>query len=150
MTLSDFLKVILVCLTLDIFIPGGVKCGVSSRSSSGSWFTAKVTILIVSSNQAKTKLAGAIFQRPSLWFLLAQTLHYLLALFPETLWIFWGTIHHSLLSPQDVAPLSYSNPQDTALMKWEPPSSLKTPAWRMSPPTMRFHTWIGETEGSPR
>lgn len=83
MALNDFLKVILVCLTPDIFIPGGVKCGVSSLSSSGSRFTAKVNILIVSSNQAKTKLAGAIFQGPSLWFLSAQTLHCLLALSPK-------------------------------------------------------------------
>lgn len=38
---------------------------------------------MVNSNQAKTKLAGAIFQGLSLWFLLAQPLHYLLALSPK-------------------------------------------------------------------
>lgn len=61
--------------------------GVSSPSSSGSRYTAEVTILMVNSNQAKTTLAGAIFQGLSLRFLLAQPLHYryLLALSPPKL-----------------------------------------------------------------
>lgn len=78
--------------------------GVSSPSSSGSRYTAEVTILVVNSNQAKTTLAGAIFQGLSLWFLLAQPLHYLylLALFSP-----WNSVNlpGNSLSPQDVVPL---------------------------------------------
>lgn len=81
-------------------------------------------------------------------FLLAQPLRYLFGPLCESSWDYSPPL--AVLSPQDVVPLSHSNPRNTALMNWEPPSGLKTPAWMMSPPTMRFRTWIGGTEGSPR
>lgn len=65
-------------------------CGVSSPSSSGSRYTAEVTILMVTSNQAKTKLAGAIFQGLSLRFLFAQPLHCTFLALSAKLWIFLG------------------------------------------------------------
>lgn len=92
------------------------------------------------------------FHELSLWFLsqLSRSATTFWPFSPKLCESSGGTIHRGSLSPQDVVPLSYSNPRNTALMNWEPPSGLKTPAWMMSPPTMRFRTWIGGTEGSPR
>lgn len=57
-----------------------------------------------------------------------------------------GVLFSSLLSPQDVmAPLF---PQPLIQSSNELGASLWP--WMMSPPTMRFRTWIGRTERSPR
>lgn len=68
---------------------------------------------------------------------------------PSTnLWIFYGggVLFSSLLSPQDVmAPLF---PQPLIQSSNELGASLWP--WMMSPPTMRFRTWIGRMERSPR
>lgn len=118
-------------------------CDVSSPDS-GSRYSAEVTNLTVTKNQVKTKVAGAIVQGLSLWFLLPNQSTTLFGFF------YRGNIQEGSLSLQDIMPLSYPNPQNRALMNWEPPSGIKTPVWMMSPPTMRFRTWIGRTKMSPR
>lgn len=118
-------------------------CDVSSPAS-GSRYSAEMTNFMVTKNQVNTKVAIAIVQALSPWFLLPNQSTTLFAPF------YGANIQEGSLSLQDIMPLSYPNPRNRALMNWEPPSGLKTPVWMMSPPTMRFHTWIGSTKMSPR